>query len=1117
MIVLILSTVLFSHIARSQNCEFTDGINPMLYLTPTLDEVAPSGTVIASLQHGAGTVQCSNVNPFFFTEYVSFTDDGENITFFLGQSFDDAIDNQIVKLTLSGNCELTCPDAERPAQLPVYIYVTPENNRKPEFSRESVELELQESMPVDLDFSYLFESDDGSLLTVVDRDCPFKPNGSVSFEIDPDNADRFQVLPPLHFPREECTDSIIYSPRISLKRRLVASEGDISFFLIAKDGGEPPKENRLPITIIVKPEDLRDPVFDYPYYTATIQHPEEVGILNILPGKIHAKDGDVKIGEVITYTIQDSYGLALSIVNEGDEGISINLTSSIGNEYTGRENAYVVIEASQTQQAWRRSTVVLIITLPSAITTSTPSTTSTDLTTQCPPCTTQASSTDTTTTCPDVTTPAGLPSVAFEKSQYFSKMSENSEIGSQVIVVNAISNTGESVRYFLDQTHEFFSIDEKTGEIVLATLITEGTYTFYAIAITSSANDRTQVNLYVVKDTIDGDAYFEFPLYSFQVNENYSGLIGHLKLINGPSYFTNLTWIDPPDMQGDFDVTADGWIILRTNLSQLSGSYIHLNISASDPVATETKPPVNTIVVIQVMDVNEPPEFDYDTATLIVGYPSRTYIDPLVAMPLFTVQAKDPDMGDNGKLIYFLDSPENEFDGNFNIDSNKGTLYFKDISSLTDEYDITVWVKDRPGLVPENPLKIQVRSLDEGDICIINISGEEELDDRTINSDLEHILEYDQVVLLHKELLEKKSTLSNTQDNPGNFVYRAIFYAVNDKSFIKKDIILQSIKQQLDENPDKFSELKWRPDTDPNHIPKLPNYEPKSTKERLTSTINNLTVGVCVVGFLFGAAIISGVYVLWRYQIHRRTPVDKPDEQPDERNNAYVKTTPTTIILGNRQDNGILCADGNVEKQNPIDQVEIHDDTTLEKEANSLPSANYQKIILKTISNEQQESSEKKEGNNLEEKKPPNDTDLQKKQYPVSPSATKLLFKNINNKNEKSTEREEEDECVGPTQLATTKFLQADVYCPPSPGPQKSILKNANHKIQESSKNDPPAAPARIIEEKKEKDGGVKFNPTPEVISVASSGSLQWNPVAPVDGINVETDETNEDVEMEAL
>ena len=37
-------------------------------------------------------------------------------------------------------------------------------------------------------------------------------------------------------------------------------------------------------------------------------------------------------------------GLALSIVNEGDEGISINLTSSIGNEYTGRENAYVVIE-----------------------------------------------------------------------------------------------------------------------------------------------------------------------------------------------------------------------------------------------------------------------------------------------------------------------------------------------------------------------------------------------------------------------------------------------------------------------------------------------------------------------------------------------------------------------------------------------------------------------------------------------------------------------------------------------------------------------------------------------------------------------------------------------------
>ena len=33
---------------------------------------------------------------------------------------------------------------------------------------------------------------------------------------------------------------------------------------------------------------------------------QDVGLLNILPSKIHAKDGDVKIDEDIIYTIKDS-------------------------------------------------------------------------------------------------------------------------------------------------------------------------------------------------------------------------------------------------------------------------------------------------------------------------------------------------------------------------------------------------------------------------------------------------------------------------------------------------------------------------------------------------------------------------------------------------------------------------------------------------------------------------------------------------------------------------------------------------------------------------------------------------------------------------------------------
>lgn len=45
----------------------------------------------------------------------------------------------------------------------------------------------------------------------------------------------------------------------------------------------------------------------------------------------------------------------------------------------------------------------------------------------------------------------------------------------------------------------------------------------------------------------------------------------------------------------------------------------------------------------------------------------------------------------------------------------------------------------------------------------------------------------------------------------------------------------------------------------------------------------------------------------------------------------------------------------------------------------------------------------------------------------------------------------------------------------------------------------------------------MKFNPTPEVISLASSGSVQWISVTPVGSISVETDDENGDVEMAAF
>jgi len=56
------------------------------------------------------------------------------------------------------------------------------------------------------------------------------------------------------------------------------------------------------------------------------------------------------------------------------------------------------------------------------------------------------------TACPDVTTPRDPPSVLFEYPQYFSKISENSEKDSRVVVVKAVSNDGDMVFYSLEQS-----------------------------------------------------------------------------------------------------------------------------------------------------------------------------------------------------------------------------------------------------------------------------------------------------------------------------------------------------------------------------------------------------------------------------------------------------------------------------------------------------------------------------------------------------------------------------------------------------------------------------------------------------------------------------------------
>lgn len=48
--------------------------------------------------------------------------------------------------------------------------------------------------------------------------------------------------------------------------------------------------------------------------------------------------------------------------------------------------------------------------------------------------------------------------------------------------------------------------------------------------------------------------------------------------------------------------------------------------------------PISTVVNLDVLDVNEAPEFVGYASSVVVGYPERTYFDPSVQMPLYAVK-----------------------------------------------------------------------------------------------------------------------------------------------------------------------------------------------------------------------------------------------------------------------------------------------------------------------------------------------------------------------------------------------------------------------------------------------------------------------------------------------
>ncbi|XP_046642882.1 chitinase-like protein PB1E7.04c isoform X5 [Daphnia pulicaria] len=1103
---------------QSQDCVFiseTQGIIPSGETESVkIDETEQKDKVILSLTTSSGNVSCLDKGTPF-SKYIEYLHtENTNLKFSIKKEIGDDLDDGNVNKEglLVGQCTLFCPQVTVPTSLFIAVTITPVNTQSPKFNASSVELTLDENFPKGLDFSYLIVEALGGPLTVSDKDLPSQ---NLKFGV---SDERFKVLEN-ETKRTEYNDTqgylrFTYEPRIAVKSQLNSSESPITFNLIATDTGNPSKESLFPITVNIVPQDVRDPEFEKPYYTSAIPDSSFTGILPVKPNVL-ARDGDTIIDIQLRYEIVDKGGLNVKLKNaQPDKGvpIEIELTTEVEGTPTDKMR-YIVIKAIQTDDDSRSETVALAVELPQAVVTTTtitstlatcppptcptssttPSTSSssncpacpvttesvTTCPTECPTCpsecpttpeclTTQTecptyptvpttcptiacptentpvasspttpsppTSTDSTScpivtcpapntttsplicdctttpvaaTCPTTTAPPADSTVHFEKQQYASEILENSPVNTFIVELSATTTTSnEKPEYSLEKGYDakYFQVDPKTGNVTTAQSLPVGDYLVDAIAqIPSGDKDRARIVISVVAGISCNGTQFGSPLYDFPVAERTTGIVGHVDLrstdTNTDDYTLSISSCSPPSMTDSFDVNQNGDVVVVSPFNWTNDrTRIVLTISAENLVNARMTP-ISTIVNIDVLDVNEAPQFASYGSSLLIGYPDRTYFDPSVQMPLITVKAYDGDQVENATLTYHV---MNEFDV-FDMDLLAGSLFVKGVDTLNWETSRTVQIaaRDKHGL--QGTLNITVKPLSDNFITLMNAKSQSDsLTDETVASDMSRILGC-QVVVLR---MEKSPALSArvTPSALEGYNYKITLYALNKTTFITRDEFTQKFNQA------NVAGLNWTVDENLG-LSAPQKYQVESKIDTLSQEVQSYTIATAVLGALLGLALVAVVVYL-----------------------VYVKKFKAERPWSKAVGAASLEVDKKHWDQRSFARSSVQDDETSEGQVDIYNREFYGETF--------------------------------------KASSTPVIRFSI--------EKPVVDKTVQPTQ---TKTVEEEAYCPPTPLPKKSILKDPNSTTDKSSKQ------KTNVESKLEDTAGVKFSPTPEVIQVAATAS----------------------------
>nr|XP_008302668.1 PREDICTED: protocadherin Fat 4-like [Stegastes partitus] len=312
----------------------------------------------------------------------------------------------------------------------------------------------------------------------------------------------------------------------------------------------------------------------------------------------------------------------------------------------------------------------------------------------------------------------------FSSSSYVSSiLQKDAEKGKLLLTLSAtdadIGDNAVITYSFSEGSSPYLALDSKTGAVTLtsdlADLTEDTTLVLTAMAEDHgqpplSATVRVVVNLRLVS-LVEGVA-FQSSSYNFSLPENQpvGVTVGKVWASSGSDlYEVAYTLKTHTEL---FSIDTSGAILTTEELDKEQQEWYILDVEAVD-----TRIPPTTAmatVKVQVEDVNESPQF------LAEDYKGSVFSIASYRTSVVTVKATDPDVGDQGRLVYSLSADSSYFD----VEPSSGLVYVVSAAGL-DGKTVKVEVKatDLLGLYATAKVEVVVQaSASSSDVVTISLN-----------------------------------------------------------------------------------------------------------------------------------------------------------------------------------------------------------------------------------------------------------------------------------------------------------------------------------------------------------------------------------------------------------